>query len=81
MLLLALFLVSGFVLRRWIVVLLPVPVLVVHYVGRPRGWWGDPEPHGELSALFLVLLIVFCSLVVAAGVLLRKAVDGRRRET
>lgn len=66
----------GFVVGRWPVVLLGIPVWVVYYIGEPQGWWGyELERRGELAEFFLAFNIVASGCLLAVGVSLRKLVE------
>jgi hypothetical protein len=61
------FVLVGFVIGRWPIVLLAIPFWIVLFVGAPRGWWGEEENQGEFAEYFLGLQILVSGLVIAAG--------------
>jgi hypothetical protein len=71
------FVLVGFVFGRWFIVLVPIPIWIVPYVG--RGWLG--ERRGEFAELFLALVILVSVLLIAAGVLLRRFITRGQRST
>jgi hypothetical protein len=75
------FVLVGFVVGRWFIVLVALPVWIVPFVGEPRGWWGEEVRHGEFAEHFLVLTILVSVLLTATGVLLRKLSTRVQRST
>jgi hypothetical protein len=66
----------GVLVGRWSVLILPIAVVPVLYIGIDQGWWG--YGLGDAWQVAMMFYLAFALVITAAAVLLRRLVWRRQ---
>ena len=72
-------LVFAVIVGRWWVVLVPVVLWPLSFVGRVAGWWGSGVGDGWPAALVIGAIVGVCLTLI--GIALHRALASTRRHT